>query len=286
MGHKNKASLNQQVSLQLKSKLKIGESKHHHKTIEGDAHKYIFSWSTYHSYQKVCRAFAAYCRSRHRARTLDECFQHADEYLLHRIERGLSPWTIKLDAAGLAKLYGVSTTEFVETPARHRRDIRRSRGNVLRDRHFSEDNHRQIVNFCKSTGLRRRELAALTGDKLFLDANGRYRIRVNKMTKGGRPRDALIIGNVDEVVRIMKAAGTGRVFDNVPNGMDVHGYRADYATAMYSQLESGKSVPQEFRYVCRRDMKGKILDRRIMKIVSQNLGHNRIDIIAQSYLRL
>lgn len=38
------------------------------------------------------------------------------------------------------------------------------------------------------------------------------------------------------------------------------------------------------RYVMRRDHAGEILDRRAMYIVSKNLGHSRIDVIAQSYI--
>ncbi|MBQ9199846.1 MAG: hypothetical protein IJ141_06660 [Lachnospiraceae bacterium] len=71
----------------------------------------------------------------------------------------LSAYTLKLDAAALAKLYQCPTEEFgVELPPRRRENITRSRGHAVRDDSFSLSNNAEIVNYCRGTGLRRQEL--------------------------------------------------------------------------------------------------------------------------------
>jgi len=48
--------------------------------------------------------------------------------LQSHIDKGYSAWTVKKEAAALAKLYHCRTTDFkVELPARHREEIERSR---------------------------------------------------------------------------------------------------------------------------------------------------------------
>jgi hypothetical protein len=38
------------------------------------------------------------------------------------------------------------------------------------------------------------------------------------------------------------------------------------------------------RYICRRDMRSRVYSKKLMAVVSENLGHSRINVIAQSYL--
>ena len=283
MGHKNKISLGQQVSNILQSKLRIGESKHLHK-IAHDDHKYIFSWSTYHGYLRHANYFVHWAKTAHKCKTVDECRQYADEWIQSRIDAGLSAYTIKLEVAALCKLYGDNAADYIPTPPRLRANITRSRGPAARDAKFSEALHADFVEFCRSTGLRRAELRALTGDKLIIDSEGNYRILVNKMSKGGRQREALIIGNVQKIVAMMRAAGTGKVFESIPD-CDIHGFRSDYAKALYEQNFNKDLKDKKDIYYCRKDLKHVFYQRSCLLICSQNLGHNRISVVAGHYLR-
>ena len=193
MSHKNKLSLVAQVQCALETQLAIGQSKHADKALNATQDK-IYAWSTFRDYMKHANYFAAYCKREHHCRTLAECRPYVDEWLLTRSE--LSAYTQKLEAASLAKLYGCSTKDFVQTKTRRRADITRSRGTKARDKHFSEANHRDFVEFCKSTGLSRSELAALTGNKLKWIGSQPY-IVVDAGSKGGRYREAPVTGNVD-----------------------------------------------------------------------------------------
>lgn len=274
-----------QIKQQLDLKLKIGESKRAAKE-NHTAHEGIYSWETYRSYLRHCIYFAKFCEQKHGCKTWTECRPYVDEWLQHRIDQKLSPYTIKLEASALAKLYGCRTTEFINTPPRLRSNITRSRGSALRDVRFSEKRNADLVNFCRSTGLRRAELRALTGDKL-VKRDGRYYIHVCSGSKGGKERYAPVIGDVDLVVRLMKEAGSAKVFPLVNAGADIHGYRAEYAVRIYNSLARGiEDMERRDIYFCRGDMRGLWLDRQAMLEASRALGHNRIDVVAEHYLWL
>lgn len=281
MSHKNKLSLVAQVQCALESKLAIGHSKHADKALNATKDK-IYAWSTFRDYMKHANYFAAYCRQEHHCRTLEECRPYVDEWLQSR--EGLSAYTQKLEAAALAKLYGCSTKDFIQTKTRRRADITRSRGTKARDRHFSEANHADFVTFCRSTGLRRAELADLRGDRLKIFDDQVYVIVDSG--KGGRYREVPVINNADLVVRMMEATGTGKVFAKVPCGADIHGYRAEYATSVYNHYARPiKDLPRDQIYYCRRDRKGVCFDREAMLMASRALGHNRICVVGEHYLR-
>jgi hypothetical protein len=91
--------------------------------------------------------------------------------------------------------------------------------------------------------------------------------------------------NVDAIVNRMKEAGNGKVWSYVPD-MDVHSYRSEYCTEIYNTLARPiEKIPKNERYYCRSDLKGVCYDKRAMLIASRYLGHNRINIIAEHYLR-
>lgn len=295
MGHKNKKSLTRQVQETFESKLRIGHSKHKDK-YGGVSDKYIYSYGTLKSYMKEANYFVKYCKENHKCKTLEQCRPYISEWIDSR--RHLSAYTLKLDLSALAKLYGVKATDFgIETPARVMSNITRSRGVKKRDKHFSEKRNVDLVYFCRCTGLRRSELAALRGDMLAVDDMGRLCINVTVGSKGGRPRLAPIIGDVERITKLMHAAGSGKVFPKVPSGADIHSYRADYATAIYNQYArplnkipydkinkgTGRRYQSEV-YICRGENKGKRLDKRAMLEASHALGHNRICVVGEHYI--
>ena len=282
MGHKNKKSLIRQVQERLDSLLSIGESKYEDKKTDLTKRK-IYSWNTYRSYLQQCCQFVRYCRDNHYCKNLADCRQYVEEWMESRKE--LSAYTQKLSASALCKLYGESLEELgITTKRAARSEITRSRGTAKRDAHFSEQKNADFVEFCRSTGLRRSEITKLRGDQL-LQEEGQWYIQTTG--KGGRFRINPICGDVNLVVRKMQSAGTGKVWAKVPSCADIHSYRADYATRVYlSHARPIEDLPRKERYICRRDKVGTIYDRQAMLIASQALGHNRIDVIGQHYLRL
>ena len=317
MGHKNKKSLVCQVSENLKSKLSIGESKHQDKIKGVSSAEKIYSYGTYNAYLQQCIQFAKWCKTKHKCKTLDECKQYADEYLKLNIDKGMSPYTLKLQVSALCKLYGCSSSDFISTPPRKRKNITRSRNTDIKC-------NTEFERFCLCTGLRRREITALRGSAL-IEENGQYFISVNN-GKGGRRRISEIVGTPEEiafVVQKMKKAENHRVFSKVPD-IDIHAYRAAYAKKVYQKYARGrneyknermilyhnrlvttytdKSEVQQYynpdgtlkkgftdvrsAYHCRDDKKNICYDRLALLKCSQNLGHNRASIVAEHYLYL
>lgn len=279
-------SMAHQVYLRLSEKLNIGGKKHLDKRNNPEMVKNsIYSYKTFSTYVEHGANFAKWAKETHGVRTIDEAKKYVSEYLENQVSRGLSAYTVKLEAAALAKLYGVSSRDFgVETPARHRADITRSRGEAVRDKHFSEEHHKDLVEFCRSTGLRRKELERLTGNKL-IERDGRLYVYVEN-GKGGKEREAPVIHNPDLVRELCERAGSDRVFPKVTGNADIHGYRREYASELYGMYaRDPRELPREERYMCRKDQAGVWYDREALRVVSEALGHNRVDVVAEHYIR-
>jgi site-specific recombinase XerD len=100
-------SLVKQVKDILDSKLKIGHSKYLDK-LKKDTARHIYSWGTYRTYLKHACYFVDWAKTAHGCKYINEAEQYINEYLQMRIDGGLSPYTQKLEASALAKIYGFS----------------------------------------------------------------------------------------------------------------------------------------------------------------------------------
>jgi len=200
---KNK-SLVYQVQDALKNKLRIGEPKHFAKQ-QGAASDGIYSWSTYENYLAKSCAFVRWAKAEYGVRALANARDYVDAYLQKHVNEGYSPYTQKLIACALAKLYECSTMDFIPTQVRHRSGITRSRkckDSGKSKAKFSESKNQEFVDFCRATGLRRHEIKQLKPENLGYDqATGKYML-VGIKGKGGRLREAPILS--DKVVERMK----------------------------------------------------------------------------------
>ena len=342
MGRRDKSyhkDLKQQITERFTGMLAIGESKREAIQNGTDKDK-IFSYSTYHSYRKHANYFANYIKENHpECTTLDKAERYAKEWLEKRSKQvnskgeKLSAWTIQLEAKSLGKLFGIEPGDknYFEAPKRERQDIKRSRGDAERDRHFSEKNHDELVKFCKGTGCRRNIMEKLQGKDYITKEEMEKKVETydakavltdkeridrdnlkdalkefpdqtdflhHRTDKGGRDRYSPIVGpNKDKIIERMKnTAPDDKVWKHVPGNADIHSYRGEYATRVYKGYareikdipheitEKGRKVQKEV-YTCRKDEKGKKLDKVAMIKASKALGHNRLEIVANNYLR-
>jgi integrase len=297
----------------LQEMTRFGESKHEAKQAEREralaaGEKYvpgkvpgIFSYSTYHAYMEHCLAFAQWARSEYGAKSLAEAKEHAGEYLRREIAVEKSAWTIRLEAAALAKLYGCSSTDFgVELPKRNREEITRSREDRAHDRKFSEERNRDIVDFCRGTGLRRREVADVSPEDI-RTYEGVVWVHVEN-GKGGREREVRVVGEYAPRVLELKeqAEGRERMFEHIPGRADIHAWRREYASARYAEIESDPEQLEAARRAwerwkedhgytgpdtyTRRSEDRRVFDRAILLGISRDMGHNRVDVVARYYL--
>lgn len=338
MGRRNKAyskELHQQAYDRLTGMQAFGESKKE-AVANGTEKEKIFSFNTYKSYWKHTKYFIKYIKENHpECTTLKSAKKYVNEWLQTRVDQGLSAWTVQLEAKAMGKLYGISPDDenYFKPPKRNREDIKRSRGDRVRDKHFSKTNNDELIKFCKGTGLRRAELGELRGKDLVtreeieaeisqiesrpaeeLTPADTKRLEMLQDTrlfegdyfthvrngKGGRERMSPIIGpNTEQIVeRIKSTPAEEKVWQHIHQSADIHGYRAEYATIIYkAKARAIEEIPydrvnkgsgrkyQSDVYICRKDEAGRKLDKVAMLVCSKALGHNRISVVADNYIR-
>lgn len=255
---------------------------------------YIHSRSTYDTYLKQCNAFADWTVSKYGQMNMNNAFKHIPEYLQECEIKGQSAWTIQTKLNAIAKAFGVSTMDIdYNAPKRHRADVKRSRGIAVRDKGFNLNNpENQLQNALgRAFGLRRAELDAIHWEDL-VKRNGKLYMKIVKhngkcAAKGGRERMIECQATPEELKIIEKAyrhcGGQGKCVAKIHSHLDEHANRAIYACRIY-KFYAREEIPKHEKYACRRDKAGIVYDKNAMRITSQNLGHKRIDVIANSYL--
>lgn len=284
-----KESYRKTARLRLQAMLKAGlGSKRSKDKAEADTKNKIYSKATFETYKQQFRHFADWLDKAHpEAFTLEDARGFVDEYLRHLIELERSAYSISTAKAAIAKVMGVEATQFISTPPRLRANIKRSREVAERDKHISDKKEEELARFTSATGLRRKEMTMITAEDLFFE-NGQAYLKIDKGTKGGKSRVAKILGKTEEETKhIVKwiQSKQGRLFNKLSSNYDNHFYRATYANRLYNQLKRDiADIPTEEKYIMRKDRAGEVYDKQAMLHVSKALGHNRISVIAQSYL--
>lgn len=268
----------------LKSKTAFGQSKFQDKVSGVDTSTKIYSYSTYENYVKEGQLFVRWCQEHTAAKTLEEMREHRQAYIQDNLDRGLSPATVKKRVAALNKVYG-DKIQGLQVPNRVRSGITRSRLENTNSANFSESRNKGLVEFCRATGLRRHELAALKPEQVRM-VDGRLHV-CDVQGKGGRVRDVPVVKGGEEAVlrAVYGCKDSERVFSTLPSHADIHSYRAEYCAAIYKEHERDlTTLPRSELYCCRGDKAGVWYDRQAMMAASEALGHSRIDVMAEHYL--
>lgn len=265
-------SLFHQMLSSLRDQERFGQSKHKAKREAinqahaegrsgfGVAPEGIYSVVSFKTYRQVAHEFAVWCKKNTKARTMEEARFYTGFYLQERINKGLSSWTIQRDRTALRKIFQDAELAWeIEIPRRKLSDIKRSRYPVKMDAQFNPDKYPELVDFCRATGLRRHELEAVCPENIYWKEE--TLIAFVAQGKGGKPREVTVMPGMElRVLQIIEGRAPSKpIFDKVPAKMDVHSYRAEYATA---RLEDAEKIE-----------------------VSRDLGHNRVDVIRGHYIR-
>lgn len=267
-----------------------GKKKHLDKELNNKkpAKDRVYTDVTLKTYSQSWNVFCDYLEAAGvKTRKFDEAVPYFQQFVDYLVGNGYSANTVHTWAAGVAKVLGIQIDDY-DLPKRERKNYTRSRYPVKTDAHFQPANHQDLVDFCRSVGARNdKELQYIRGTDLVMMKDGRWGVRIRK-GKGGKARLAPIYGppaRIEKVVQLMQAAGNELVFPSIPAAADIHAYRAEYAGEVYrTHARPVNEIPNDERYVCRKDMAGTIFDKAAMMIASKALGHSRLDVIAQSYL--
>jgi len=246
----------------------------------------IHAFESRNNYQRIVMRFLDWCREHHNLRDLAKIDEQADElaslYLAERIEQDYSAWTLQTERSALRMFFQDRTlTDCVELPQRRRENIKRSRGPAKRDSHINLDNWQHVIKFCLACGLRREELRDLYSRDVYVrPGDSRLVVRVIR-GKGGKWREVPVFPGREQAVLdvVEERDPDSHVFDRISGSLDIHSYRRQFAQDLYEHLSGRPLPPKEGR------LKSADLDRDAALQVSRCLGHNRIDIIFDHYIR-
>ena len=262
----------------------------------------IFSINTMKSYRQTAKEFAKWAADNGCKNANKLTRDMAGKYLKERQASGKSTWTISKDMSALNKLFKYDLTK-VELGLQKRslNEVTRSRNPTANDkRNFSR--YKDQITFAKATGCRRQSILKVKPEHCIRNAQSKV-VAVQFKEKGGKTRTAPVLNEfkdkLTEVVDKHRRSAGGPLFDTYDSHIDNHAFRSEYATALLIQLESERKASVE---LCGGDFdpytlvnyKGKDAetsapfrghDRDICGMVSGALGHNRLSIVFESYIR-
>lgn len=296
--------------------MRIGESRHSAKNEAREERKAqgkdlsavnvrvdtIHSYNTYRTYMEHCGHFIDWClenKGVNKYASLNKIEKYAKEYLAYREEKGLSLYTLKAEKAALGKLYS-REIDYKFKEARTIDKITRSRQDTERQKHFSEERNKDLVNIAKATGGRREDISKLTPQNFFTDSKNNLWVRFEE-SKGGRDRVAPVLPQYQNSIKefIQTKERNECLFDKIHNAADIHAYRREYAQELYNLVKDNKEKASQYAliyptrdrtgydtYYARGDKKTAFRGLKDnIYIVSQALGHNRLSVTVNHYLK-
>ena len=227
----------------------------------------------------------------------------AYEYLKYR-EESCSAYTVSKDMSALNKVLNLDLNK--EEGGLHERsykDVTRSREPRGMDKSYNPKNYSNQIEFAKAFGVRRESMLGgnyqVKDVSLFTREN---RVYCSVIEKGGRYREAPCLDKYQDsiqekynIVREMPSlredqetsftkeifkhryAESGEVlWDKYTTKIDNHAFRGQYARDLYNQIaEQKEDVKNNYRGY----------DKEIVEEVSHALGHNRLSVVVEHYLR-
>ena len=257
------------------------------------------------TYRKSLNVFGDYCKTQN-IRSIDQIDEKVVEGFLQS-RRNLSGSTISKDLSSINKVLGSNYTPGQFGFAKRTADkIVHNRGILTANSTAKLDRNQAALWFAYATGCRRSSILTTTADKAIRDEHGSI-IGFEFREKGGRCRNAFLLPPEQAKMtayvdgRIAALGANCRLIDSCDSSCNPHFQRGLYAQELYQEMKAAKDdgrdiynghrdifVNQELyeravsRYksdtVCNYDAK-------ICAEISQSMGHNRISVVIESYLR-
>lgn len=227
-----------------------------------EALKGITDNQTITAYKKDCKLFAAYCKEQGVKRP--DQLQGKEKELLQGYEKeleasGYSPATIHRRLAAPCKATNISMSE-IEKPKRTSGKITRSRNekaNRQGKREIESEKYNRLVTFQRAVGIRRAELARLTGADLVIDEMGHLCVYVER-GKGGKTQLQRILPEDEKtVMEIFQAADPGQKLfspEEMQNKIDLHALRREHTQRAYEYYADRLKNEPGYKYQCRQEL--------------------------------
>ncbi|WP_101697018.1 hypothetical protein [Clostridium minihomine] len=300
---RNSKNIKIQLNKRIDELLKIGEHKVKNDLTNSNRSEGIHSIRTADTYRSIANNFAGYLKSQGVRNIAEIQRDHIAGYMESRSK--LSSYTHSKDLSAINKLLDTRyNVKDFGLQSRSYQAIVNNRGLAQRDTSDALRNREQL-QFVRSTGIRRQSVAVITPNQAIWDRNGQV-IGFHVTEKGGRERNCLVLKQdrtvITELVqeRQQKDGATVQMFQQVDSNANPHYCRREYAQQLYKDLQQAKAQEQDYysglrncfinqanfeRAISRYNhevVRG--YERDILAEVSQNMGHNRIDVILYHYL--
>ncbi len=274
----------------------------------------IYSVNSYKTYLKQCTQYAKWLKEEKGINKIDDINkteQYAIEYIQKRLDDGKSIYTVKMERSALGMLYGKQID--IKLPARTPDQITRSRGETKNDKYITRDGkYKDVFTIALATGSRRKDISKLCVNN-FREVDGKLYVFFEK-SKGGRDRLTPVLEkyekDVRDIIKQAKTDGKTRLFNHIPKEIDIHGLRREYCQGLYDEIKDnkelrdeilknyperhelktqkdkdGNTVTKEIKSDVYKDRSGNIWKRDDIYVLSQALGHNRLDVSITHYLK-
>lgn len=306
-----KTSFKELLFRELNSKNCFGQSKYEakQKSIQnGNKGKLdgIYSKKTMADYKKIAEQFANWQKGKgyHFKSISDVKEKHIISYLTERKQENKSAWTLSKDLSALNKIFNTSITkEQAGLPQRRNSDIKNNRGFGNNYRTSTYKRNQDIIDFISSCGVRRQSLTTITPSNAIRNKDNIV-IGFSVIEKGGKSRNCYVLnGKQAEITKFVNAHievnGNKPFWNKVDKNLNTHWYRGEYAKNLYNDLIFAKNNKADYfngyydTFINQNKLNSatknygtvsKGYDTEILGIVSQNLGHNRIDVVINHYL--
>lgn len=311
MGKIKLGSLKYQISQRMQELNRIGESKHqakqdYRRASENANLKWnpakadgIFSYKTMDAYRQSAVEFSGWLKQNHPdIRDINNITrEHAISYLQQRQDQGKSAWTTSKDMSAINKVFNLNISK-QEAGLRERsyKNTERSRLERNHDHKFNAKNYERQIAFAQAFGCRRESVYGgqyQVKDVSLFRYNGH--IYASFIEKGGRYREAPCLSSMQPTVEKMfpniqerepltkqqfqelYQLSQDHLFDRYTTKIDNHAFRHEYARNLYQELlEQRDQEPQNL-------YRG--YNKEILQEVSEALGHSRLSVVVEHYLR-
>ena len=268
--------------------------------------KGIYSKKTMSDYKKVAEQFQSWSKSKgYNFKSLvDVSDNHILQYLKERQDAGKSAWTISRDLSALNKIFDREISKKgTDLKSRKNSDIKNNRGYGSNYRPSIYKKNRELTEVLSATGIRRQSITVVSPADAIRDGKGTV-IGVSVVEKGGKSRNCYVIKDKQKAVtsfvdKHQEKNGNQPFWSKADKNLNTHWYRSEYAKNLYNDLVaaqiSGKDYFNGYRdffvnssrlelTTKRHKQTVKGYDVECLGVVSQCLGHNRIDVVYSNYL--
>ena len=306
-----KTSFKEQMFRTLNSLNRFGQSKYQAKQEsyrQGNKGKVegIYSKKTMQDYKKVAEQFQSWAKSKgyHFHSLCDVSDAHIKQYLTERQTEGRSAWTVSHDLSALNKIFHREITKKdAGLQARHNSNIKNNRGFGNNYRTSVYQRNEAMTSFLSATGIRRQSITTISPADAIRNNQGTV-IGFHVVEKGGKHRNCYVIkGKQADITSFvdkhLSNRGNTPFWNKVDKNLNTHWYRGEYANALYNDLIIARNNRQDYfegyrdTFVNASKLEQatsghgtvtKGYDTECLAVVSQNLGHNRIDVVYTNYL--